>query len=533
MEAKWPFFLLVLFFIGLTGWLVSYLEHAKVLRDWETRRCEFPIMVAARFFKPDTDPRTPSEFSSENFEFCTKRFTDSFLSVMMAPVTWLFAKDVNLAGGAMGALKQVREVTQRVYTAFTTYLTSYLEKYKRSMGGLRRILIYLKMAVQRMSAIALSTIYMGMTMFRGMVTSIQVVVRVILIICAIMIAILILLWFVLFPVIPIIMSTLTAVIALVMTLSVVMSGSLAADAESKKGGFCFAQGTRVRVVREEVCSTLPIEEIQVGDVLSDGGRVTARMEMTSDGVAWYSLEGIFVSGDHMVESEEGWGWVKNDKRAVPSVPPPSCSSVYCFNTTTRCIPIASRKTGKTIRFRDWEEFEESDTEGHQQWAEWVQMQLNGVPMRGTETEAEKEGPDLPLCEKDTEVLTVSGWRPIQSLSVGDRIMGRDHPQTVLGCITGMTTEKGFLPDGWIWYPTEPHWRREADIVPQNRTVRPGMGYQLITESGEFQSRYGDKVVWRRDMTEVGYQAIQESYEWVLGRLLNIGPSPVDNLSVIQ
>jgi hypothetical protein len=516
LEAKWLFILLLLFFLGLTGYVMSRMDRESVMRNWTDRRCDLTVMLAARFFRPEGDPRTPSAFSSDNFDFCVQQFSESFLSTLMAPVSMLMGKQATMAGSAMSALNQVREVMNRVRDAFLSYIRSYTEKLTGSMKELRRVFLYLRMAVQRMVAIAMSTIYMGMTLFRGMLTSIQVVVRVILIICAIMIAVIIILWFVLLPVIPFILTTLTAVVALVGALSVVLSGSLATQAESQKGGFCFGGETKVEVEREGQVVVLSLKEVMVGDVLWGGHRVTMRMEVTGEGVKGYEVDGIYVSGDHRIQHPSGgWGFVHEDERAKPSAS--STSLLYCFNTTTRCIPLKGI-SGTTYLFRDWEEFDEEDEVGHRQWQEAVLRQLHpNEPLDPQELESEQ---GMSWREETTRVCIPEGGESISlsRLQVGDRIMARGGGvQRVLGMVQCATDEP---PTGYRWEKEKKRWVSWKGEAIQGGHKR---GWSLITETGEWGTPDGE---WYRDFTEVGHHVIRDLYNVVSGRLCSASASSI-------
>lgn len=536
MEAKWPFLLLLLFFIGLTGYLVSQLERTKVMRQWDKRRCDMTVMLAARFFKPESDPRTPSAFSSDNFDFCVKDYSERFLTVFMAPISWLMGKQADMAGGAMSAMNQVREVTRRVTDAFMSYLSSYMKKFEAATFEMRRILIHLRMGVQRMLAIAMSTIYMGLTLFRGMISSIQTVIRVILIICAIMIAVIILLWFILLPVIPFILTTLTAVVALVGALSVVMSASLASQAESQKGGFCFSEETQIRVQRTPSTDyqTIPIREVKVGDRLEEDAEVTMVMEVTSEGVEWYEMDGIWVSGDHRIQGESGQWWlVREDPRAQPRPSPTSVQHVYCLNTTTRQIPLRG-VSGQCYRFRDWEELEEDDVEGHRQWREQIYRILNheDIPLSFDIPQ------ETPLVGGGVEVHTTTGWRPISELKVGDDlVLPNGESQKVLGVVKGqptqaMTDATQWFQGGYVWDTIIKRWIPSSTSAPSlsasstsstSTTSSPSsipvaLGWNLVTETGEWTARTSEGISRRRDFTEVGHQAIKTLYELVAFRL---------------
>ena len=485
MEAKWPFLVLLLFFTGLTGYVISQVDRGRILANWDAERCDLTVMLAARFFKPDADPRTPGAFAADNFDFCVKKHSEAFMALLMAPLTALLGQQASAAGGAMNALQQVRTITQRLTAAFTEYIGSFSKKLTDSMGELRRIFVYLRMAVQRMSAVAMSSIYMGMTLFQGMISSIQTFIRVILILCAIMIAVIILLWFVLLPVIPFILSTLTAVVALVGVLSVVMSSSLSSQAQSQKGGFCFAASTPVRVERG---ATIPISALQLGDRLADGGTVTMIMEVEPP-VEGYDLDGIQVAGDHRMETLSGaWCLVRDHPLARRC---PSTERVWCLNTTTHRVILQ----GATCRhvFRDWEEFDTVDKAGQQRWREGVARLLGAT---------ELDGADHPYLPSTSWVETQTGWRSMVDVRIGDRVRAREGWTTLLGTVRGQPHGQA---GGFAFDLHHGQWR------PVTWTAHEG--YQLVTDVGEFGVRFSleAETHWIRDFTEVGHDRIRELY----------------------
>jgi len=267
---------------------------------------------------------------------------------------------------------------QQMYNAFSSYLGSYFKKFQSSVFQLSRVVQHLRMAVGRMSAVAMSMIYAGISAFRSMINSIQVVIRVVLIVCSIMLAIIIILFFVLFPVIPMILSTLTAVVTIVIALGAVMSTSIAGDAESKKSGFCFEKGTQVPVIRTDGrIEVVSVEQIRLGDRLSNGcGYVTAILQMAPDHVDMYELDGIRVSGSHLVQHSSSstlWHSVDKDERSHSI--PATTNRLYCFNTTTHRIPIISNRL-KIIQFKDWEEMDSADHESHVEWTQMIYSMLN-------------------------------------------------------------------------------------------------------------------------------------------------------------
>ena len=193
MESKWPFMLIAFCFVFLLGLVISGLERNNVIKNWDKRRCDLAVMAAASFFKEESDPRSRTEFAKDNFNFCMGTFVDKFITLLMTPVAAMFEKQVNLTDSSMGMLNSIRSIAQTLYNTLSSYLEQFYRRFNASIFEISRIAQYLRMAMQRVNGMALSMVYTGITMFRGMLNAIQFVIRVILIICAIMIALIIVL----------------------------------------------------------------------------------------------------------------------------------------------------------------------------------------------------------------------------------------------------------------------------------------------------------------------------------------------------
>lgn len=523
MEEKWPFIMLVVALLFGLGFVMASLERTTVMQHWEKRRCQLPVMVAARFFKPDNDPRTPSQFSGDNYEFCVKSFVDRFMEAFMAPITAIMGKQMNMTGDTMNMLNTVRTMAQNMYTAFSSYLASFFKRFNTSIYELNRIMIYLRMAVQRMSATAMSMIFSGITLFRTMINSIQTVIRVVLIICSIMLAIIIILFFVLFPFIPMIMSTLTAVVTIVLALSAVMSQSIASDAESKKSGFCFAAGTRIRM---KDGSLRRVDEVRAGDELGDScGTVTAAMEMIGQNVELYVLAEhlIYVTGSHLIRGTDGaWKAVALDERATPSTV--TSERIYCFNTTSNQLPIVSETdTATTIFFRDWEELDGSDEIGQIIWNHMILLLLNtdDTPSAAWKVDIGLAS-EVPLMSDDSYIegphrLPIR----VSMVSLGDWVTdATGKPTRVLGIIRGLAEgidplEREWCTEAYVWSTEDTCWRYAPRVGRGTATVQ---GRYLITESGTFVRLKDGQPVIQRDFTEIGYDRIHKTYPFVESRL---------------
>lgn len=529
MESKWPLMLIAFGFVFLLGLTISGLERKNVMTHWDKRRCDFAVMAAAGFFKEDGDSRSRTQFAADNFEFCMKSYVDKFMAVLMAPVNALMSKQMDLTAGSMDMMNGLRQIAHTLYTELSKYVDMFYQRFNASVFEISRVTQYLRMAMQRITGTVMALLYSAITTFRGMINTIQFAIKVILIICAVMIAILIVLWFVLFPVIPLILSTLGAIVTTVFLMSAVVSAQVAEQASSSKKGFCFAKDTLVRIRTAEGKEHLrTVQEIQVGDTLLGDHQVptqvTAVLEMDGTGVPLYNVEGIRVSGSHLIKGTDGiWKSVCDDERARPIAE--TSKTLYCFNTTSHVIPVFATHTQASLAFRDWEEFSDADDKGHYLWNYHILKLLNEHNHYEAWKDSMTPSTEIPLMSSNTQVKTANGFVPLSTVDVGSQLVDGHHRlQTVVGKVHGevaAAADKGHTQEQWtteLFQQVKGVWKKGASTLKAGPdTVQ---GENLMTETGEFviwdAAEKREKVI--RDFTEIGYTTIHNTYPLVASRL---------------
>jgi len=473
------------------------------------------------FFKPDSDPRSSGDFAKDNFDFCMKTVIDKFMAFFMAPINAMMSKHTNLMGSVLGFVDIIRNIAQKLYNTLLGFLDQYMRRFNASVYEISRITQYLRMAMRRANGVMMSMLYTGLTMFRGMLNTIQFVIKVVLIIVGIMLAIIIILIFVLFPFIPLILSVLAAVVGTVLSLSFLMSGDLAVQANNDKGGFCFAENTLVSLNNQE---PKRVSEIKIGDELGKGcGKITAIIKMDGSQIPLYNLNGIFVSGSHLVLGTDGiWKSVASDERA--KLTDESSHILYCFNTTTHNIPVCSTSSD-IILFRDWEELEEDDKVGQFSWNYLILKTLNNCSNYSKWKNGITHTTEIPIMGKEVLVKTKAGFVEISKLVMGiDKVLDKNGvEQNILGIINGVIDNCKSNDNKWI---AELYMLEEGAWVKGQSTLKEGdnsvEGITIITESGEF-------IIWNedegegnetivRDFTDIGYTSIHKTYPLVASRL---------------
>lgn len=506
----WPFMLLTVALTAGLGYLISRIEREKVMKDWANRRCQLAVMTMASYFKPKEDPRTPSQFSKDNFSFCMDNLVKTVTSQVMTPIGSIFSKQGETAGIIQQTVNAIRVILKKIYDAFMEYISDFLRRYNNIAQQVRTVTLHLKAAFGRVNAMMISMVYMGLTMIKGMMNTIDFVFKVVLIILGIMVALLILLWFILFPFIPVILSVIGAIVA-------VAVGTMAGTAASYKSAFCFAPATLIKM---NDGTSKQIKDVQLGDILAGGVSVESVMKMSGKEVPIWYIEGVYVTGSHLVKKEDGSGWhsVSLDSRAKRTNYIEGY--VYCLNTSTHIIPVHTSYSD-ILLFRDWEELEDSDVQGHYEWNYNVLEFLNSALESMDWVNTVNSDIEYPCVSPTTQVKTPDGIRNMIELEIGDTVYDQSmNPTQVLGVIrtkTNISHEKLLLDEwatGMIHKKNGVWTRMNADNDRRVSTI----GIHIITEEGTFIATHNGIDVIYRDFTEVGYKYIESTNKCVESRL---------------
>jgi len=126
------------------------------------------------------------------------------------------------------------------------------------------------------------------------------------------------------------------------------------------GGGCFVKGTPITMADG---STRPVEQVDLGDEIAEGGKVFAAGRFLTEEL--HDYEGIKVSGSHMVNENGTWVRVRDSEKGKPLGDDEH--TVYVFGAENRRILI------KGILFTDYFEVKEQDqlaTIGNKYFDQW-------------------------------------------------------------------------------------------------------------------------------------------------------------------
>lgn len=486
------FVLTVALTIGL-GAVLAATFRVNIQSNWDTQRCDPYVVPVAGFFKPSNDPRTASEFASDNWSFCQKEYIQRAIRVAAQGPQALADAEASTVGVVQDIASTVADVFFNVWKICHETYSSFMEKMKTVARLFQNFFINLYSITERLNAAGLSIIYGLISLVVSIVNSIQVTLIVAIIVVGIILIMQILLFFLFLPISGLII-TVTAIVSVAV---VVMATAIAAAtvAELFSPGACFIGSTPI-ILKDG--STRNIQDIRLGDILVDGGRVTAIHQFRSSDTV-YDLGGIHVSGDHLIDGMR----VCNHPDAIPM--DWSLRHLWCLTTTTRYIPCKSYKG--TLMFADWEEIGADDTESLREWHNTVWRTINGTippPVHDAvlDSEAGLSPETAVVC---VDLLGNRTMQPIRNIRVGDRVCdSSDSVTTVVGKVvlagdqsTDAVEIAGSIVSCATWVKQSGIW---APVKGTIREMHPISWEHLYTKSGTFMLAGGTLV---RDASDVG------------------------------
>ncbi len=403
--------------------------------------------------------------TTDNFNYCMKSTFDFQAKEYLGPVYATF-------GGFVGVLSTLVEVSKKIKLAFATMFGGVVTIMGEFTERIKQFFVRIEILAQRMRMM-MNRIYATM-----------------------------------YAVIFMAMSGLTAVTN--------FGGTVLFDVIDT---FCFDPDTAIETQNR---GRIAIADVQLGDVLADGGHVTSLFRFIADGQAMVTLprageQGtpILVSTNHYILNDGQW--IRSD--AHPLATPAAVWSggskrpLICLNTSTNCIPIGGHL------FRDYDE----TSAAHKDAIEFAHYSLNG---RQAGTSASAFGSQwrelLPAVAADTAIrLRNSSCRRAADLQLADVMTTGDM---IAGRIQHIVTEICQLPTGeqvaagtLFFNPTNNLWQRCGDVYPIQR-VPPTTFESFITLPGsKLELSSG---VFLRDYLEVASKDTEGPYAAALAILGN-------------
>lgn len=310
-----------LIIIGVILYVNARRNLEDVKEDWAKYRCHPAYMPFTSMFDEENT-------TYQNFAFCTNAFAKEIFGHATAPVYKIFEMLNQLIKKFLGNINQFLKFLGGITNFIFTFANSIFGKLFNSVGTLNLLIGKIRDLFQRIIGSAYYAAFTVQTIISFVVSlfsfSITLVKSLVIMLFA--------LSFILALFFPIIL-------AFVIPLGTMVGIS-----------YCFHPDTMVETQRGEI----KMKYIQPGDTISKS-KVTARFDFLSNNLL-YNYKGILVSGDHIVQHNGKWMYVKDTE--CQKEEKMFLQHIVCLNTSDNIIQIGD------VKFRDYEEapeelFEES------------------------------------------------------------------------------------------------------------------------------------------------------------------------------
>ncbi len=490
---NWNLGFLIFLLGGVFSALLARANIDEIRKNWNDNRCDLGIMLTANLYKPDDDIRTGGEFAAENFTFCTQKIILSIILQFLTPIFAMINSQLDITDSVNDSFNRLRLIQANFLKGFYAVFNPIVARFKNSGTQFMVNQLKISMAMGRAFGITQAVLYLGMTLVTAVENFVEFVIRVILIVLYIILGLMILIFFMILPVFGII----------IWVCQVIGNSPFGYMSESVCGELCFDPHTKVKLKNGLVKS---IGECVLGDVFEDGTIIEGILQVNGEHEPIFSLDGIRVSGAHLVWFDEKKEWIPVVQHPRAEFSMNGCPRLICLRTSTRNIPL--RGLTRQWTFRDWEELPMGIPTSDTIWDFLVSEILNEQP-------SSQEIPtEHPLLKADCHVMYKTGEvRPVSQIQIGDILYSAEGFTKVTGIYQGEATfpEDSPYTDGiWIKPLGQSQWSHPT-MAPGATT--PTKGFHLTTESGSFWIQTKTFSGFVRDFTEVGTQNISLTYNY--------------------
>ncbi len=407
-----------------------------IKKNWAKYRCRPDVMIMAPLYGHN---------AQENLEFCLKGGFDARASGVIAPFYKIMAMFISTLTTMLGSINNVKMIFGTIIGGTSIIFSEFSQRFQALMYRIQMSAIRIKFLFSRVFAVIYSILFMGMGGMRaGLNFSNTFLFRFL-------------------------------------------------------DTFCFDPDTPIAVLKDGVQLFIPIKEVQIGDTLATGDRVTATFAFWADGQPMVELPGsILVSTNHYVKHKGVWVQAKDHPHIISTflwdggIQRP----LICLNTDSHTFTIGN------YLFRDYDETSEGDEAAMNQ----ALKQLNG-------REPDSKVIDSTMaCDPRTPIVLNNGEKvPAEDIQLGtDLSTGIVH-----GVIAKETTAycefKGvrLAPGTAVWHEETSSYRRVGDFLPIVQLKTP-MEYCsfIVTRSATIETANG---VMFRDYMEVHDPDLEASY----------------------
>lgn len=340
-----PFISIFVTIVGIILWIAAvstiyaYMNLDYIRSHWNTEKCKpSGIMIGGK----------------ENLDECVKSVLKEVVGKSTLPLTYGSLALSQIFLDLSKGVQQLRVMFDYLRVSITNITKEIFGRIVALMIPLQSMFITVKDMFARLYAVFATSLYMGLATILTMKKVLEMILTFVIVILISLAALIVIMW--IFPFSWAIAATFTAIFVSISVPLVMFAAAVGKVTDlgipkiPAKPHVCFDKYTKLVLYDNTI---KPIYKIKIGDVLQDGSIVLSKLKLRKDYSVMYYLNGILVSGTHLVKYNNTWIPVSFHPKAIELISYKR-KNLYCLNTSSGFIHIMGNL------FTDWNEMLEDD-----------------------------------------------------------------------------------------------------------------------------------------------------------------------------
>jgi hypothetical protein len=333
--------------VVLCAYFYAKTNIQPIINDWPNQRCKpYYLPLAGFITKPENMSAT--DYTLENFNYCTQNILSSITGVMVQPLTFAANTINNLLSDVSQDINSGRAMFNKVRTFFQTITEEIMGRLMNIMIPLQKIIISFRDMIGKIQGTMTAGLFTMLGSYYTLQSLMGAIAQFLIIILIAMAALIVVFWILPFTWGAAISMTAVFVaisIPLAIMLTFMMDVLQVQPDLSIPTLKCFDKNTKLLMKDGKYKK---ISDICIGDDLYYDGLVTAKMKVDTNGSIMYRLNDIIVSNTHLVYYKSKWLRVEQHPDSV-KIDVYTEPYLYCLNTTLKTMYI------NNTLFSDWDE----------------------------------------------------------------------------------------------------------------------------------------------------------------------------------
>ncbi len=334
-----------------------------IINDWNNQRCKPYIIPFAGYINKPVDISS-NDFTKQNFDYCTQNILKNITGEAVQPLTYITKALFVLYNVIQESLNSIRQMFDKVRNLFNSVTKEIMGRLANIMIPLQQIIISFRDIMSKVLGIMTTGLFTLLASYYSLKALMGAIAQMIITILIALVAIIALFW-----IFPFTWGAAISYTAIFIAISIPLAIMLAfmIDVLKVQPGLsiptlkvhsvkCFDKDTKL-VMNNGL--ERKIIDINVGDILSDGNKITAKFKVESKDSFMYNLKGIIVSDSHLVKYKDRWIQVCQhpDANIIDNYRE---KYLYCLNTSSKLIKFDIDDIAEEIVFSDWDELVEDE-----------------------------------------------------------------------------------------------------------------------------------------------------------------------------